>query len=692
MKLTCNLSKFIESNQISLLVFFGSLFVFIFFANTRLFLTDEAAILNQFYNLIHGSISLEVFKIKSTEGAYLFFGERLYGRFSYSLLFLSLPIYYILREIDLIYGAHLFILLIWSLSGGAIIYLMIKVLKLRYAEAACVMSFYILFATNIYFFKPIYFPRWGELISIEFANIIISSFLVLSIYLLFKKIFGSKLAIFASIFVVLATPISFYAVTLKHHSLSLLLTMMAFFFFYKYQEKKDNRFIYLAYASAALCIWTRTLDGVVLMTTLLFTDLIIFRYDSTDKFKHIFSVSMVIIIFMIPFFSFNYLILGSPISIMEKTKGGGKPVMVEMGQEPIIFDENPPNQKMANILLKNLGYVETTVNLGIIIRQGSGTVEVFRNDSGNLISLGNTTTSKTYTVIRGTQLEIVATPSIGYNFERYVNNKGNKKMTNPMTVYQNWNGGLDTYFNSTRTNMRSNIRDYGTVKNGDSWKNTWQDIVIRTTFLKFGNTFGIFLVSPFLIVAIVFILEILKQKVKINMFDKFLGLYTISLFYSYKDFLFPAIIDSPMLLENRYLLITYVVLLYFVFRIDMVRNLIESKLKTIFILYCIFLIVILSYFIEEFPIPFISLYYIVALITSFSLLTLLTIGILAKKRIVTVDNLTILSIAISLALASSFLIVYYWIVNTTYISPSQNYMIIPIFDNILRSIYQMVII
>lgn len=90
----------------------------------------------------------------------------------------------------------------------------------------------------------------------------------------------------------------------------------------------------------------------------------------------------------------------------------------------------------------------TTVKLTIAIKQGLGNVEVFRNDSGSWTSLGSTTTSKIYTVIKGVQLKILATSDTGYIFERYVTNTGANVTINPIVANQNWAGSLDTYFKS----------------------------------------------------------------------------------------------------------------------------------------------------------------------------------------------------------------------------------------------------
>ena len=230
-KKTCErIWELIITNKNSVLIFLISFFILTSFAGTRMYIDDEAVILDQFYNLIHGSISLETFKINSN-GIYLVLNDHIYGKFSYSLLILSLPVYYFLRAMDLLYGGHLFLLQLWALSGGFIAYLIAGTRKIKYPELFGVISYFVLIAINMYYFKPINFPKWGEWLSIEFTNILITSLLVVFVYLLFRKFFSDKIAFFASLFLIFATPISFYAITLKHHTLSLFLTLLAFYFF-----------------------------------------------------------------------------------------------------------------------------------------------------------------------------------------------------------------------------------------------------------------------------------------------------------------------------------------------------------------------------------------------------------------------------------------------------------------------------
>lgn len=584
--------NFYELNKIPLLVFFSSMFVFISLAGTRLFFSDEGIILDQFYNLINGSLALKIAKINVDKGIFMTIGNNLYGKFSYSLLILSLPTYYILKIIDSLYSAHLFILQLWAAIGGLVIFLLAKIRNMKHAVTWGIISYIILASTNLYFFKLIYFPKWGELLSIEFTNIIISSFLILIIYLFFKNFFSDKIALFASFFILFATPITFYAISLKHHSLALFLTLLSFYFFYKSYEKKDNKFIYLAYILAGICVWTRILDGSVLLASLLVADLLLFKRSN----KYILSILMVILISLLPFFIFNYLLLGNPFSIIESTPLTSEPVKIITAKDYIILGEYQKNATQAE-LLKDLGYV--------------------------------------------------------------------------------WGG---------------NIKGY------------WFEVMIYSMFLKLINTFGIFLVSPFLIAALGFIFSGVKHRINWNPMDKLLGLYIILLLGTYSILhiffnirsLISVITDTPVSLEYRYLLILYIILTYFALRIDKVREIIEKKTWTIVKLYGIILIIYLVYFIAGYPINFIYTYYYTSIIIISSLfLFLITYHPIKKvKKIFNLSlhgNLLLLLIAFAIAQGSAFLLFYYWVVNMSYSSPSQNILIIPVLNHIIEWMYRTII-
>jgi hypothetical protein len=241
---------------------------------------------------------------------------------------------------------------------------------------------------------------------------------------------------------------------------------------------------------------------------------------------------------------------------------------------------------------------------------------------------------------------------------------------------------------------------------GYSWnakiKGDWIEVMGYSMFFKLINTFGIFLFSPFLIAAFAFIVDRVKWKIKLNTADKLLGLYTIFLFGTYGVLhvffnvrsLISIITDTPFVLEYRYLLIMYVVFLYFALRTGKIRELLENNYKKIIFFYIAMLMIIFFYFIVEFPAPVLSIYYYTAIITSSSLLILASISVLISNRnpvAASLNRLMTFVVALSLAEASIILLFYYWVASMTYISPSQNYTILPVLQNILNWMYQIIL-
>ncbi|MDO8727209.1 MAG: glycosyltransferase family 39 protein [Candidatus Methanoperedens sp.] len=542
-----------------------------------MFFSDEGVIVTQFYNLVHGNLDLQVAKVQVERGIYITVNDHLYGKFSYSLLILSLPVYFLLGLIDSLYGAHLFLLQLWAISGGIIVYLSAKIWKNKNAAIAGLASYIILLVINLRYFEPIYFPKWGEIISIEFTNIFISSFLVLTVYFLFRDMFSNKIAIFASLFTIFATPISFYSITLKHHSLTVFLTLLAFYCFYKYTEKKDNKFIYYAYALAGLCIWTRIVEGVALMVSILLMDMLFFR----RSIRHIAVISAIILVSLIPFFTFNQLILGSPFSIIEEHPLTDTPMRMQIEKNMITLNESPFKVQQTELLSK-LGYI--------------------------------------------------------------------------------WNVDIRAGF---------------------------FDIFSYMMILKLGNTFGILLISPFLIIAFAFIVDRIRSRIKLDNIDKLFGLYFIIYILLYKDHLLSIVRDTPMALEYRYLLVLYIILLYFALRINAVRELIENNLKKIVLLSIIFAIILASILIIIYPPPFMKIYYSLSFFTICMLLVITLIKLFVNKKKYLDRSMTFF-MALSLAEAMILLLYYYWVITVTYIAPSDNHTILPVLENGLKWMFQIV--
>jgi len=216
------------------------------------------------------------------------------------------------------------------------------------------------------------------------------------------------------------------------------------------------------------------------------------------------------------------------------------------------------------------------------------------------------------------------------------------------------------------------------------------DIFSYIMILKLGNTFGILLISPFLIIAFAFIVEMIRSRIKLENIDKLFGLYFIIYILLYKDNILSIVRDTPMALEYRYLLVLYIIILYFALRINVVRDLIENNLKKIVLLSIIFAIILALILIISYPLPFMKIYYFLSFFTMFVVLVItLTILFVNDKKYL--DRAMTFFMALSLAEASILLLFYYWIITITYISPSQNYTILPVTGSIFKWMYQILL-
>ena len=116
--------------------------------------------------------------------------------------------------------------------------------------------------------------------------------------------------------------------------------------------------------------------------------------------------------------------------------------------------------------------------------------------------------------------------------------------------------------------------------------------------------------------------------------------------------------------------------------------------KKMLLIYGIILIITSLYFITGFPIPFLDIYHNASSITLFLLLLVVSSSILIKSRrslSSMIDNVMIVLIGIALAEASFMLLFYYWAVSISYVSPSQNLLIIPIMQDLMSWMYNMIL-
>jgi len=230
----------------------------------RIFLQDEKPLVNQLVNLEYGSLSLD--RIKIPLGAAWSFEKdgATYSVYSHAVPVFAMPFYLTLYFISFFIDIVVFFALFWSLLIVLLGYsLARKFNNVNILNLCIVISLFIL-GLNLFLYKPVSFDAWGELISIQFFNIFITSMGVVLMYQLFRAIFNENSGLFAAIVFLFTTPYSFWGVGVKEHALSIFLSLASFFFFYNYLTVCNPRFVYLAYGLSGVIAWGRIFDALPL--------------------------------------------------------------------------------------------------------------------------------------------------------------------------------------------------------------------------------------------------------------------------------------------------------------------------------------------------------------------------------------------------------------------------------------------
>lgn len=316
-------NKIFTLDNWSIILFLTALIFLISMWDVHIFFQDEKPVVNSLVNLEYGSLSLDIIKIPLGAASYIDRGDKIYPGDSLAGPVFALPVYILLSMISFFINVALFFILVWSLLIILLGYYFTKKFNDLNILKLCTVFSVSLFVMNIALYKPILFEDWGELVSMQFFNIVITSITTVLIYQLFKAIFNERMGVFAALIFLFATPYSFWGVGVKDHALSVFLASAGFFLFYKYLITHNLRFAYIAYGLIAIDAWVRIENALVLFFSMYLIDIIFiqnfFNCGLKIKLQHIKSllshsakVYAVMVIFLLPYFLNNYLVFGNP--------------------------------------------------------------------------------------------------------------------------------------------------------------------------------------------------------------------------------------------------------------------------------------------------------------------------------------------------------------------------------------------
>jgi hypothetical protein len=314
--------RYILSDDMSAVFFFASLAFCIALWNVNIVINDEVTLAAQLINLGHGVLSLEMTPTRLYEGlsfgasgpllAFTYQGH-VYAFYTHALAVFAAPFYALLYIVSATVGIRLFFGCLWSFS----IFMVSWLLGRRWGRARLgrdlgVLGGLVLLIINGYFatkLPPLEFDQWGALMAIQLFNILATSVIVLLSLRIFARYFAdSRIAAFGAAYILVATPITFWAVSAKDHTASVLLIVASIWSLYTYLLDGKTRYRYLSYVLVGLSFWVRVFDAIPLLIAIVLTDLL----TSTGRVKALITAAVTITLGMVPYFLNNYLLFGNP--------------------------------------------------------------------------------------------------------------------------------------------------------------------------------------------------------------------------------------------------------------------------------------------------------------------------------------------------------------------------------------------
>jgi hypothetical protein len=316
------LYRYVFSDDTSTLFFFASLTFCLALWNLNIFINDEVTLAAQLINLGHGVLSLETTPTRLYEGlsfggsgpmlAFTYQGH-VYAFYTHALAVFAAPFYALLYIISATVGIRLFFASLWSFSIFMVSWLLGKRWgKPRLGRDLGAFVALGLLIINIYVatkLPPLVFDQWGALMAIQLFNILATSAIVLFSLSIFRRYFANgRIAAFGAAYILVATPVTFWAVSAKDHTASVLLIVASIWSLYIYLLDGKTRYRYLSYILVGISFWVRVFDAIPLLIAIVLTDLL----TSEGRIKALITAAVTVTLGMVPYFINNFLLFGNP--------------------------------------------------------------------------------------------------------------------------------------------------------------------------------------------------------------------------------------------------------------------------------------------------------------------------------------------------------------------------------------------
>ncbi|MGZ4931717.1 MAG: hypothetical protein ACXV5P_02185 [Halobacteriota archaeon] len=310
-------------NETAALLFYATFVLCIALWNVNIFINDEVTLAAQLQNLAHGMLSIEVMPTRLYEG--LSFGAsapvlgfsfegHTYAFYTHAVPVFAAPFYALIYLVSVSIGIRLFFALLWSFS----IFMVCWLFGRRYSKPQIgrnvgITLAGILFVINAYLgarMSPLIFDDWGALMAIQLFNICaLAVTLLLSLRIFTRYFADNRIAVFGAVYLLVATPLTFWALSGKDHSASVLLMIGSIWCLYAYLLDNTRYLRYLSYILVGLSFWVRTFDALSLLIAIFVTDMAF----SQGRLRRAATAFGSVALGMIPYFINNYALFRNPL-------------------------------------------------------------------------------------------------------------------------------------------------------------------------------------------------------------------------------------------------------------------------------------------------------------------------------------------------------------------------------------------
>ena len=234
-------------NETAALFFYASLAVCIAVWNVNVFINDEVTLAAELYNLGRGTLWIQTLPTKLYEG--LSFGAsapilgfpfqgHTYGFYTDAIPVFASPFYAFIYLISVTVGIRLFFAALWSFS----VFMVSSLLGRRWDRPRLGRGLGAFVALTLFIINVYIGTR---LMAIQLFNILATAAIVLLSLRIFTRYFADdRVAAFGAAFILIATPLTFWAVSAKDHTASILLITASVWSLYTYLLDGKQRYRY----------------------------------------------------------------------------------------------------------------------------------------------------------------------------------------------------------------------------------------------------------------------------------------------------------------------------------------------------------------------------------------------------------------------------------------------------------------